>query len=356
LKSSAFNSAFFGVSVVIVLVAAGFLLSESPKTVGKPSVTVRALDSADTVFIEVKEGESAAAIGKDLEQSGVIESGSSFELLARATGAERKLAAGEYEFEQGVSVVDALSRIRNGLTSARIVTIPEGLRDEEIATVLERRGIVKASDFLEALSAYSLGAPENALMSGRAKGASLDGFLFPATYSFSRKATAQDVVAAMAKTMEDRFTAQMREEGRLEGLSPVEVLTLASIVEREVVVPEERPVVASVYLNRLRQGIPLQADPTVQYAVGPASGLLGAAAYWKRELTVQDLQSESPYNTYVRPGLPPGPIANPGLDSILAVLHPADTNYLYFVAKPDGSHAFSATFEEHQRKVQLYQR
>lgn len=355
MKSSALNSALFGVSLAVVVLAAGWVIKSSPSTIAKPAVHVRTLARSDTAFIDVKAGDSAATIGKALQDAGVIESGSSFQLLARATGAERKLAAGEYEFEKGTSVVDALSRIRNGLTDARIVTIPEGLRSEEVAAILERRGIVKAKDFMSALGAYSVAAGPSSLIGTRPPGSPADGYLFPATYSFPRKATVQDIVAAMAKGLEDRFTPQMREQARQEGLTPQDVLTLASIIEREVIVPDERPLVASVYLNRLRQGVLLQADPTVQYAVGPAPGSLGAATYWKKDLTASDLQSGSPYNTYVKQGLPPGPIANPGLDSILAALNPAQTNYLYFVAKPDGSHAFSATFEEHQRNVQRYE-
>ncbi|HWQ28370.1 MAG TPA: endolytic transglycosylase MltG, partial [Dehalococcoidia bacterium] len=138
-------------------------------------------------------------------------------------------------------------------------------------------------------------------------------------------------------------------------LTPWQVVTLASIVEREARVPEERPLIASVFLNRLRLGIPLQADPTVQYALANDPANVEAFGYWKSELTVDDLRLDSPYNTYVYVGLPPGPICNPGLDAIRAVLRPAQTNYLFFVAKPDGSHAFAETLEEHERNVAQYQ-
>lgn len=357
MKASALNSAFFGVGLAVVLIAAGWVIKESPSAIPKQGVQVRVLDDPETVLIDVKAGDSAALIGQRLEAAGVIESADTFGLLASATGSERKLAAGEYEFEQGTSVVDALSRIRNGLTAARVVTIPEGLRIEEIAALLDRRGITKARDFVSAIVANGLLGPSGStLAAGRPAGATLEGYIYPATYSFSRKADTQDVVNAMLKAMDERFTLQMRDQAKEAGLTPHEVITLASIIEREIVIPEERPMVASVYLNRLRQGMALQADPTVQYAVGPAPNTLGQQSYWKRDLTSQDLQSGSPYNTYARQGLPPGPIANPGIDSILAVLHPAQTNYLYFVARPDGSHAFSATFEEHQQNVERYAR
>ncbi|HXH20651.1 MAG TPA: endolytic transglycosylase MltG [Dehalococcoidia bacterium] len=357
MTTSALNSAFFGIGLAAVIVLAGWVIKDSPSSISKRAAPVRVLENAETVFIEVKPGDNAADIGRRLEAAGVIQDASSFSLLARATGAERGLAAGEYEFEQGTSVVDALSRIRKGLTAARVVTIPEGLRIEEVAGLLERRGIVRGGDFLAALGLLQA-TPANgsSLLAARPPGAGLEGYVYPATYSFSRRATAGEVAAAMLRALEERFTPEMREKARQLGLTPHEVITLASIIEREIVVPGERPLVASVYLNRLRMGIALQADPTVQYAVGPPPGTLGLLSYWKRELTAQDLQSQSPYNTYARPGLPPGPIANPGIDSILAVLNPAQTSFLYFVAKPDGSHAFSATFEEHQRNVQLYQR
>jgi UPF0755 protein len=356
LRNSTLNSAFFGIGLAAVVLLAGWVIKESPSSISKRAAQVRVLASSETVFIEVDPGDSAVDIGRRLEAAGIIEDANSFSLLARATGAERSLAAGEYEFEQGTSVVDALSRIRNGLTAARLVTIPEGLRIEEVAALLERRGIVKGGDFLAALGLVSGGANGVALAAMRPPGSGIEGYVHPATYSFSRRASPGEIASAMLDALEERFTPEMREQARQLGLTPHEVLTIASIIEREIVVAAERPLVASVYLNRLRQGIALQADPTVQYAVGPRPGTLGIQSYWKRDLTVQDLQSASPYNTYARAGLPPGPIANPGIESIRAVLNPAQTSFLYFVARPDGSHAFSATFEEHQRNVELYQR
>ena len=132
------------------------------------------------------------------------------------------------------------------------------------------------------------------------------------------------------------------------------VVTLASIVEREARLAEERPIIAAIFLKRLRQGMPLEADPTVQYALGSDPQSVAAYGYWKKDLTQRDLEVDSPYNTYRRTGLPPGPIANPGLDAITAVIRPAQTNYLYFVAKEDGSHAFAETLEEHLRNIELY--
>jgi UPF0755 protein len=163
------------------------------------------------------------------------------------------------------------------------------------------------------------------------------------------------VVLTMVKALSERLTPDLRAEARAQGLSIHQVLILASIVEREVVAPEERPLIASVYRNRLAIDMPLQADPTVQYAIAARPGSIVEFGYWKRVLSFQDLQFDSIYNTYTRRGLPPGPIANAGIESIIAVIRPAETDYLYFVARNDGTHAFAETFEEHERNVRQYQ-
>jgi UPF0755 protein len=356
--SSALTSVVIGVLLAGVLAGAGWVIGSSPRAIPKQGASVSIAADDEPIFIVVEAGDTAASIAERLESAGIIESASSFRLLARITGAERALAAGEYEFQPGTSVLDAVTRIRKGLTSARIVAVPEGLRLEEIAALLERRGIVSASDFLATAAAYR--GPNDGevleLLDSRTPGLSLEGYIFPATYSFSRRATPHEIVEAMVKALDERLTPDLRVEARQRGLTLHEVLTLASIVEREVLVPDERRTIASVFLNRLQLGMPLQADPTVQYAASLVPGSVDRFGYWKRELTVQDLEFDSPYNTYTRPGLPPGPIASPGMESILAVIRPAETPYLYFVARPDGSHAFSTTFEEHEQNVERYQR
>jgi peptidoglycan lytic transglycosylase G len=356
LSPTANRSALLGIALAAVVAASAWIVVGAPSSVPEGSSHDGPVPAGEVVLIDVVPGETAATIGQRLKTAGVIDNANSFRLLARLTGAERQLEAGEYEFGPGTSVLDALSRIRAGLTSARNVTVPEGLRVEQVAALLDQRGVVPAKEFLTALKAYAPSSLETAdLLSSRPIGQSMEGFLFPATYSFSRRITATEAVEMMVKALTDRFTPQMRDDARRQGLSPFQVLTLASIVEREAIIPEDRPLIASVYLNRLKQELPLQADPTVQYAVAPATGVT-AAALWKRDLTADDLKTDSPYNTYVKKGLPPGPIASPGLDSIRAVLHPADTTYLYFVARPNGSHAFSTTFAEHEQNVERYAR
>lgn len=355
--NSIVNSALIGVAIAVIA-AAVWLIQGSPGAVPRNGVTIEEpAPGGGPILISVEAGDNAADIGGRLEASDIIHNGASFQRLAKIIGAESHLAAGEYEFLPGTSVLDAVARIRDGLTAARIVAIPEGRRIEEVAELLEKRNVVSANDFLAAANALATsGSSVDAdLLASRPASATLEGYIYPATYSFSYRVEAQEVVLEMIDALATRFTPELRLEALQAGLSVHEVLTLASIVEREAVLPEERPLIASVYLNRLAIDMPLQADPTVQYAITARPGNVVEYGFWKRELSLQDLQFDSTYNTYVEPGLPPGPIANPGIDSITAVIRPAETNYYFFVARPDGSHAFAETFEEHQINVQQYQ-
>jgi UPF0755 protein len=352
------NSALIGVAIALIAGAA-WLIYTSPDSISSRGVTFDpAPPSSGPILIAVETGDSAADIGRRLEASAIIDSGASFQRLASIIGAESNLAAGEYEFLPGTSVMDAVSRIRDGLTAVRIVTIPEGRRIEEVAALLEERNVVKGDAFLAAANALATSGTgvDRDLLSSRPSSATLEGYLYPATYSFSFRVEAPEVVLKMVEALATRFPPQLREEARNQGLSVHQVLTLAAIVEREAVLPQERPLIASVYRNRLDDGMPLQADPTVQYAITARPGGVVEFGYWKRSLSLQDLQFDSTYNTYVKSGLPPGPIANPGIDSITAVIRPAKTEYLFFVARNDGSHAFAETFEEHQANVLRYQR
>ena len=334
-----------------------WFVSNSPDAVPEQGVRLPGSASDATVFIKVESGDSAAAIGRRLEQASVIDSASSFQRLASLTGSGGTLVAGDYEFVSGTSVLDALVRIREGLTASRVVPVPEGMRLEEVGALLERRNVVPSSEFLSAVNALATTGTslDPGLLQSRPTSATLEGYIYPATYSFSRNVSASEVVLTMVKALSDRLTPQLREEMRAQGLTVHQVLTLASIVEREVVLPEERPRIAAVYRNRLKKDMALQADPTVQFAITARPGNIVEFGYWKKQLSMQDLQFESAYNTYTKRGLPPGPIASPGIDSIIAVIRPAPTNDLFFVARNDGSHAFSETFEEHQRNVNRYQ-
>jgi UPF0755 protein len=301
----------------------------------------------ELVMVTIPEGADADTIGENLEDAGAIESGVLFQALVALMEVEDELSAGEYEFSRGETALAAIDRIRRGQTAPLTVTVPEGLRYEEIGELLEEAGVVTADEFAEAVHQRDYFSPA---VGATPPGQSLEGFLFPATYGFSRAATGHDVVQEMLTAFEEQALPTIPAAGRFS--RPLrEVITIASIVEREAQLPEERPLIASVLLNRLAIGMPLQADPTVQYAIANDPASVEQYGWWKAELSLTDLLTPSPYNTYVNLGLPPGPIANPGLASIEAVVRPAQTSYLYFVARPDGSHVFAQTLEEHNRNV-----
>lgn len=335
------------VSLVFTVVAAWFVF-QSPDIIDGPSAfEYRAPASGDPVAVTVVEGESPGDIGETLVDAGVIESATQFKVLVAFMGYDRLLQAGDYEFQRGTPVLEAVYRIRRGETSERMVTVIEGWRLEQIADAVAEQGVSR-EEFMAATdpSLYDL-----ELLSGLPEGASLNGYLFPATYTIGISAPASDLVLAMLQAFLDNVPPGVREGAADVGLTFHEALTLASVIEREAQVPEERPIMAQVFLSRLALGIPLEADPTVQFAVSDDPASVAEFGYWKAGLTTDDLLVDSPYNTYQNAGLPPGPIANPGLESIIAVMNPAETNYLYFVARPDGSHAFAETFEEHLQNV-----
>jgi UPF0755 protein len=337
------------VALVALLGAGVWLLSSTPGTLeneAPPRLGPTPATGSDIIVVHVDAGDGASQIGEKLEKAGAIRSARLFRVLAALMGVGDHLAPGDYEFQHGETALTAVRRISQGITASLIVTIPEGLRSEEIGKLLEERGVVSAADFQRALhDQYSA-----SFLSQLPPDAPLEGFLFPATYGFARGATGHDVVQQLLTAFDDRYKASLT-PAVTANRSLYDVVTLASIVEREAQVAQERPVIASVFANRLEEGIPLQADPTVQYALGSDPASVAQFGYWKGELSLADLAVDSPYNTYANPGLPPGPISNPGLDSLLAAAQPAQTNYLFFVAKPDGSHAFAETLEEHHQNV-----
>jgi UPF0755 protein len=355
-QSSLLKSVLLGVALAL-MAGGAWVIYTSPDSVPRQGIALANPSNDAPIYLVVESGDTAADIGTRLEAAEIIDSSRSFERLAKIIGAESRLVAGEYEFLEGTSVLDALTRVRDGLTAARIVTLREGLRIEEIAEVLEERGVVPANDFLAAANAISASgtAVDADLLASRPISSTLEGYLYPATYSFSRSLDANAIVLMLIEALSTRLTPELRAEAAAQGLSVHEVLILASIVEREAVLPEERALIASVYLNRITEGMPLQADPTVQYALTQRPGSVQEFGYWKRSLSLNDLQFASTYNTYVQAGLPPGPIANPGIASIIAVIRPAQTNFLFFVATGDGGHVFAETFEEHLANVSRYQ-
>ena len=337
-------AALTSVAILISLTVPGDTFGDNPLPLSSEPLPPRGI-----VTIDVRAGESAKSIGEKLEETGVVRSSRQFESLAALLGYADQLQAGTYDFEPGLSALRVLERIHSGITSPRTVTIPEGRRLEEVAEILAANGVVGVAEFFAALE-----EPANwsgTLAADRPLGASLEGYLFPATYTFSLRATGDEVVRQMLERLDQAVPPDRLFQLSRQGWSVHEVLTLASIVERETLVAEERMLIASVFNNRLGEGIRLESDVTVQYAISEIPGSIDRFGYWKGELTLDDLAFPSPYNTYVSVGLPPGPIANPGDASIAAAIDPPPSNLFFFVARGDGSHAFAETFDEHLRNA-----
>ena len=345
--------------VVLGMIAATvWTITGSPSLVDEVPVTSFATPPTPAptpVIISVDEGEGAQEIGDTLEAEGVIESAIQFRVLVELMGYDRLLQAGEYELDPNTPALNVVYRMRGGIVSSLFVTVIEGWRLEEIADALDEQGVISREEFLKAAVAGNF---DFDFLQRLGPITSLEGYLFPATYFYRRDDTAEDVIQRMLEATNENFTSELRSQALDQGLTVHGVLTLASIIEREAKVPDERPIMAQVFLTRLRRGMLLEADPTVQYALAEEPESAEEFGYWKTELTGDDLEVESDYNTYRVGGLPPTPIAAPRLDSILAVIEPTDTNFLYFVATgdEDGSHAFAETLAEHLENVEEYLR
>ncbi|HTM49325.1 MAG TPA: endolytic transglycosylase MltG [Bryobacteraceae bacterium] len=290
------------------------------------------------VLLEIPKGASTRTISQMLAGAGVIEN--PWELmLARAIRPTAKLQAGEYRFAAPASPLAVYNRIARGDVYYRELTIPEGLNLFDIAAVVEETGLVTAKAFLEAARDPSL------IRDLAPAAATLEGYLFPDTYRFTRHASARD----FCRMFTHRFRAEWARLGSSDDVH--RTVTLASLIEKEAAVPADRPLIASVFHNRLKRGMKLDCDPTTVYAA-----LLEGR--YRGKIHKSDLESPNPYNTYQHPGLPPGPIASPGDASLRAALHPAETSYLFFVARPDGSgsHEFSKDVAAHNTAALRYRR
>jgi UPF0755 protein len=315
--------------LVVVFLSLGFgLFLMSPADKG----------GSDRVFL-VKERSSLKEVAADLEKAGLITNKTLFVLWTRVKGYGKDIRAGEYSLSPAMAPVQLLEILRRGLVLLHPVTIPEGFTAEQIADVLAAKGLADKKGFLEITQDKAL------LQQYGIPGPSVEGYLFPDTYHFSRGMPAAAILDTMVKRFKQVVTPLMQ-KSQGAGMGFEDVVILASIVEKETGRPEERSLIASVFLNRLRLGMRLESDPTVIYGMENFDG----------DLKKKDLKEKTPYNTYIIHGLTPGPIANPGLDSIKAVMDPARTDYLYFVSKNDGSHQFSKTLAEHNRAVELYQK
>jgi UPF0755 protein len=290
-------------------------------------------------FVLLRPGWSTRHIAQALQREGVIRSSAAFLMVQYAEGV-KTLKAGEYKFEDSASALEVWRRLVRGDVYARTVVVPEGYNIYDIATVVEQAGLGSAADFITVAQGDTFLVRD---LDPDAK--TLEGYLFPDTYQFTRIDSVHDIAAAMVR----RFRQEAQRIGLLGKPEMHRIVTMASIVEKETAVSEERPLVASVYYNRLAKSMTLAADPSVIYAA-----LL--AGRYRGTIYQSDLQFESPYNTYKYAGLPPGPIANPGVASLEAALHPAHSDFLYFVSDNNGHHRFARSPEEHARNVASYRR
>jgi len=285
------------------------------------------------VVMTIEHGTPVSQIADELKRDEVIDNPTLFKAIARARGADRKLKAGRYRFEKNQSEAATVSMLVRGSTLAERVTIPEGLTLRQIASILSREASIDSSRFI------SLATDRALIESLGIKTGTLEGYLFPDTYNIFWRMHPERVIKMMVARLFEVFNDDHREQATRIGYTIHQILIMASMVEREAKLPEERALIAGVLYNRIKIDMPLQCDATVQYAL----------AEYKEVLVYADLNVNSRYNTYLYYGLPPGPIGNPGAGSILGALYPEETNYLYYVAKGDGSHIFSRTKQEHAR-------
>ena len=298
--------------------------------------------SGEETFVEIPPGSGPLSMGRALTDAGVVTNPGAFRIAVWLRGAGRRLQAGEYRFDRPLTPGEVVDKIAKGDVFLQVITFREGLTIRQMAAVFEERGFGPQAEFVAAASRPD-GVRE---LDPRAT--DLEGYLFPDTYALPRRTTAGQLTARMVARFEKALTDEVRQQASGRGLSVRELVTLASLVEKETAKPEERPLVAAVYSNRLKIGMGLQCDPTVIYALERAGRYTG-------NLTRADLQFDSAYNTYRYAGLPPGPIAAPGKASLEAAAQPADVPYIYFVSRNDGSHAFAASLDEHNRNVEEWQ-
>ena len=296
-----------------------------------------------TRVIYIKKGLPLNKISAILEKEGIIKNRRFFVVLATLLGKKAEIKAGEYEFHTRMPPLEVLGILVKGQVKPHLVTIVEGYTVNQIAQLLEEYNIVDRRAFLQKASSpafiSSLDLPVESHFT-------LEGFLFPDTYHLFKEMDPEQVIQIMVRQFKKVFNPDLTNRASQLGISQMETVILASIIEKETAISEEKPIISAVFQNRLKKRIPLQSDPTVIYGIKNFDG----------NLTKEDLLTPSPYNTYLVNGLPPTPICNPGKDSILAALYPAPVPYLYFVSKNDGTHYFSADIEEHNQAVWKYQK
>lgn len=314
------------VTLILLIVAA---------LIAVPSFLYFAPVTVDNVSLEIPEGTYSSEIAGILAENGVVRNKLAYKLYLKSSGEGNDLKPGKYVFDGKYSMGDVTAALKKGGELNEIkVTIPEGYNQKQIIAVLVKKGLVTEEEFLAA--AANEDYPYDYLPA-KGDGLRLQGFLFPETYQFDGTESAKEIIGVMLKEFDENFSQEWRTQLSTDGRTVKDWVTMASIVEKEAVVETDRPIIAGVFYNRLNKNMQLQSCATVQYAQGKV----------KSTLTNEDVKIDSPYNTYLNTGLPPGPIASPGYDSLKAAMYPTQTDYLFFVAKPNGAHIFTKTYEEH---------
>lgn len=299
--------------------------------------------SSEPALVEIMAGASVKKIASELAQKKIIANPKLFELLARAKGIDRKMRAGMYEFEAGTTLMSALGKIERGEVVQYPLTVVEGFSINDIAAALTREPFVFSEDAAAKFSKLA-NDKEFAAKLGIAAN-SLEGYLFPDTYFLTKPFSAETILQRFVERFVEVWNSLGHDNSKADSFSKKDIVTLASVIEKETGAPEERPLIASVFYNRLRIGMPLQSDPTIIYGLKNFDG----------NIRKKDITNPHAYNTYAHRGIPPGPICNPGRASLEAAIHPAATKYLYFVSRNDGTHVFSETGAEHDAAVRKYQ-
>ena len=339
--ASVAGAVFFCIIVIgAVLIFADPSVAQIKKPIQTENETI-SVPEEKKVHVKIREGLSTAEIADRLAEKGVISSSLKFRLLARLRGYDDKLRPGAYTFTLDMSEDEVFAKLLTGEKKLVQFTVPEGFGVKEIAERLYSLDLADKEEFLKAAENFS---PYSYMRKRQNVFFASEGFLFPDTYTVENDVEIDEILDLMAKNFDEKLTQEMRLQAAAMNLSVYDLITLASLVEREVRFPEDRPIVAQVFLKRLKLNMPLQTDATLQYLMDTP----------KEDVTIEDTKIDSPYNTYQHVGLPPGPIANPGMASIEAILHPAETDFLYFVADRRGHNHYAHTYEEHLNLVNKY--
>lgn len=327
------------ISILVVLLIVIFIFSM--KIYFKKALEPVNAENSKDIVIEIPSGSSTKRIANILEENGLIKNKMVFKNVVKKRKLDGKLKAGKYTLNNGMDLEQIIIQLKSGgINEDTIVfTIPEGYEIKDIVNKLDEFKIVDKEVFLKLASDSENFSDKFSFLKELPEGQSLEGFLFPDTYEVYKKASEKEIIEKMLSRFEKFYETDLKKEVEKSNLSLNEIVTLASIIEKEARVDKERPTIAGVFYNRLKIDMLLQADATVQYAIGER----------KERLLYKDLEVESPYNTYIHKGLPPAPIASPGEKSLIATVNPSDVDYLYYVLKKDGSgeHIFTKTYEEH---------